>query len=199
MTESVAPSQGFVRKSLIRKAAAADSKPVSVVDPGIRLDPTRKSPRATELEDKLQQLVIDQNRATKAIVEGYQVHLAGMNNPTRPIRVLFFMGPTGSGKTRTVEAATEILFHDEGAVIRIDCAEFQHNHEIAKLIGSPPGYLGHRETSPMLTQENLDKNHTDEEKITFIVFDEVEKASGALWQLLLGILDKATLTLGDNR
>jgi ATP-dependent Clp protease ATP-binding subunit ClpA len=112
---------------------------------------------------------------------------------------MLFLGPTGSGKTRVVEAASEVLFNDPHAVVKIDCAEFQHSHEIAKLIGSPPGYLGHRETSPMLTQENLDKAHTDETKLTFVLFDEIEKASDSLWQLLLGILDKATLTLGDNR
>jgi len=115
------------------------------------------------------------------------------------VGTLLFLGPTGSGKTRVVEAAAEVLFGDPNAVVKIDCAEFQHSHEIAKLIGSPPGYLGHRETSPMLTQENLDKAHTEETKLTFVLFDEIEKASDALWQLLLGILDKATLTLGDNR
>jgi ATP-dependent Clp protease ATP-binding subunit ClpA len=98
-----------------------------------------------------------------------------------------------------VEAAAEILFGDPNAVIKIDCAEFQHSHEIAKLIGSPPGYLGHRETSPLLTQQNLDRCHTVDTPLTLVLFDEIEKASDALWQLLLGILDKATLTLGDNR
>jgi len=129
----------------------------------------------------------------------FQIYLAGMNNPSRPIGTLLFLGPTGSGKTRVVEAASEVLFNEPHTVVKIDCAEFQHSHEIAKLIGSPPGYLGHRETSPMLTQENLDKAHTDETKLTFVLFDEIEKASDSLWQLLLGILDKATLTLGDNR
>jgi ATP-dependent Clp protease ATP-binding subunit ClpA len=122
-----------------------------------------------------------------------------MQNPGKPIGTMLFLGPTGSGKTRVVEAAAEVLFSDSNAVVKIDCAEFQHSHEIAKLIGSPPGYLGHRETAPMLTQENLDKYHNDHDKLTFILFDEIEKASDALWQLLLGILDKATLTLGDNR
>jgi ATP-dependent Clp protease ATP-binding subunit ClpA len=122
-----------------------------------------------------------------------------MQNPGRPIGTMLFLGPTGSGKTRVVEAAAEVLFSDTNAVVKIDCAEFQHSHEIAKLIGSPPGYLGHRETAPMLTQENLDKYHTETDKLTFVLFDEIEKASDALWQLLLGILDKATLTLGDNR
>jgi ATP-dependent Clp protease ATP-binding subunit ClpA len=84
-------------------------------------------------------------------------------------------------------------------VIKVDCAEFQHSHEIAKLIGSPPGYLGHRETHPLITQEELTKYHTDKLKLSFLLFDEIEKASDALWQLLLGIMDKATLTLGDNR
>jgi ATP-dependent Clp protease ATP-binding subunit ClpB len=91
------------------------------------------------------------------------------------------------------------LFGDPRAVIKVDCAEFQHSHEIAKLIGSPPGYLGHRETHPLITQEALAQFHTEKLKISFLLFDEIEKASDALWQLLLGILDKATLTLGDNR
>ena len=109
------------------------------------------------------------------------------------------LGPTGSGKTRIVEAAAEILFGDARAIIKVDCAEFQHSHEIAKLIGSPPGYLGHRETHPLITQEELSKSHTDKLKLSFLLFDEIEKASDSLWQLLLGMLDKATLTLGDNR
>ena len=98
-----------------------------------------------------------------------------------------------------VEAVAESLFGDPRAIIKIDCAEFQHSHEIAKLIGSPPGYLGHRETHPLLTQEALNQWHTEKLKLTLLLFDEIEKASDALWQLLLGILDKATLTLGDNR
>ncbi|MCW5960631.1 MAG: ATP-dependent Clp protease ATP-binding subunit [Pyrinomonadaceae bacterium] len=163
------------------------------------LDPDRKSPRAKEFEDKLSSFIVGQERAVRRMSGIFQIYLAGMNNPVRPLGTMLFLGPTGSGKTRVVEAAAEVLFGDPHAVVKIDCAEFQHSHEIAKLIGSPPGYLGHRETSPMLTQENLDKAHTDENKLTFVLFDEIEKASDALWQLLLGILDKATLTLGDNR
>lgn len=166
---------------------------------GILLDPDRKSPRAAEFEEKLSSLIVGQERAVRRMSGLFQIYLAGMNNPSRPIGTMLFLGPTGSGKTRVVEAASEVLFNDPHAVVKIDCAEFQHSHEIAKLIGSPPGYLGHRETSPMLTQENLDKAHTDETKLTFVLFDEIEKASDSLWQLLLGILDKATLTLGDNR
>jgi ATP-dependent Clp protease ATP-binding subunit ClpB len=135
----------------------------------------------------------------QAVVDLYQVFRAGLNSPGRPVGNLLFLGPTGAGKTRVVEATAEVLFGDPRAVIKIDCAEFQHSHEIAKLIGSPPGYLGHRETHPLITQEALAQYHTDKLKISFLLFDEIEKASDALWQLLLGILDKATLTLGDNR
>ncbi len=165
----------------------------------IRLNPDIKSARAQEFEDKLMARIVGQERAVRRIANLYQIHLAGLANPGRPVGTMLFLGPTGSGKTRVVEAAAEVLYTDPNAVIKIDCAEFQHSHEIAKLIGSPPGYLGHRETSPMLTQENLDRYHTERDQISFVLFDEIEKASDALWQLLLGILDKATLTLGDNR
>jgi ATP-dependent Clp protease ATP-binding subunit ClpA len=175
------------------------AKRKETTDQGILLDPERKSPRAKEFEDKLSALIVGQERAVRRVSGLFQIYLAGMNNPARPIGTMLFLGPTGSGKTRVVEAAAEVLFGEPHAVVKIDCAEFQHSHEIAKLIGSPPGYLGHRETSPMLTQENLDKAHTEDTKLTFVLFDEIEKASDSLWQLLLGILDKATLTLGDNR
>jgi ATP-dependent Clp protease ATP-binding subunit ClpA len=163
------------------------------------LDPDQKSPRAQDFEEKLSHRIVGQERAVRRMSGLYQIFLAGMNPPNRPVGTMLFLGPTGSGKTRVVEAAAEVLFGDPNAVVKIDCAEFQHSHEIAKLIGSPPGYLGHRETSPMLTQENLDRMHTEETKLSLVLFDEIEKASDSLWQLLLGILDKATLTLGDNR
>ncbi|MCS7024831.1 MAG: AAA family ATPase [Bryobacteraceae bacterium] len=140
-----------------------------------------------------------QSEAIEQIVNIYQLYLTGMAPPNRPIGNFLFLGPTGSGKTRIVEATAETLCGNPRGVIKIDCAEFQHSHEIAKLIGSPPGYLGHRETHPLLSQEMLNLYHTDTCKISFVLFDEIEKASDALWNLLLGILDKATLTLGDNR
>ena len=165
----------------------------------ILLDPERKSSRAQEFADRLKARVVGQDRAVRRLSNLYQVFLARMNSPNRPVGTLLFLGPTGSGKTRVVEASAEILFGDPNAIVKIDCAEFQHSHEISKLIGSPPGYLGHRETSPMLTQENLDRTHTPDLKLSIVLFDEIEKASDNLWKLLLGILDKATLTLGDNR
>ena len=166
---------------------------------GLQLDPTQRSVESRDFEAGLRRKIVGQDEAVQAVVDLYQVFRAGLNSPGRPVGNLLFLGPTGAGKTRVVEAAAEVLFGDPRAVIKVDCAEFQHSHEIAKLIGSPPGYLGHRETHPLITQEALAQYHTEKLKISFLLFDEIEKASDALWQLLLGILDKATLTLGDNR
>ena len=163
------------------------------------LDPTRRSNDARDFDSSLRRKIVGQDQAIEKVAEIYQMFLAGLNAPSRPVGNLLFLGPTGSGKTRVVEAMAESLFGDPRACIKIDCAEFQHSHEIAKLIGSPPGYLGHRETHPLLTQEALNQWHTEKLKLSILLFDEIEKASDALWQLLLGILDKATLTLGDNR
>ena len=167
--------------------------------PRRRLDPEQRSNESRSFEGGLRRKIVGQDEAVQAVVDLYQVFRAGLNSPGRPVGNLLFLGPTGAGKTRVVEATAEVLFGDPRAVIKIDCAEFQHSHEIAKLIGSPPGYLGHRETHPLITQEALAQYHTEKLKISFLLFDEIEKASDALWQLLLGILDKATLTLGDNR
>src|SRR5580704_3344331 len=164
-----------------------------------QLDPTQTGFEAERLESDLRKRIVGQDEAIVQIINIYQTHLAGMSSPGRPIGNFLFMGPTGTGKTRLVEAVAESLMGDARAVIKIDCAEFQHSHEIAKLIGSPPGYLGHRETHPLLSQEVLNQYHTERLKLSFVLFDEIEKASDALWNLLLGILDKATLTLGDNR
>jgi ATP-dependent Clp protease ATP-binding subunit ClpB len=163
------------------------------------LDAEKRSTTACQFEKALREKIVGQDEAVQALVDIYQVFCAGLHSPGRPVGNLLFLGPTGSGKTRTVEAAAEILLGDTRAVIKVDCAEFQHSHEIAKLIGSPPGYLGHRETHPLITQEALAASHREHLKLSFLLFDEIEKASDALWQLLLGMLDKATLTLGDNR
>jgi len=164
-----------------------------------KLDPSQTGHEALKLHQDLLNRIVGQDEAVEQIVNIYQTYLAGMSSPGRPIGNLLFLGPTGTGKTRLVEASAEALVGDSRAVIKIDCSEFQHSHEIAKLIGSPPGYLGHRETHAILSQEALDQYHDEAMKISFVLFDEIEKASDSLWNLLLGILDKATLTLGDNR
>lgn len=164
----------------------------------IELDPSRTGSQAQSLEETLRRLVVGQDEAIEQIVNVYQMYLAGLHAPNRPIGSFLFLGPTGTGKTRAVEATAEGLV-GQGKIVKVDCAEFQHSHEIAKLVGSPPGYLGHRETHALLSQEALNSCHSASVKISFVLFDEIEKASDALWNLLLGILDKAVLTTGDNR
>src|SRR4026209_1779185 len=187
--------RGEPRQMALPRRKAVDK----MVRLNIPLDPEKTGRDATQLESGLRRMIIGQDEAIQQIVNMYQMHLTGLNPPGRPIGNFLFLGPTGSGKTRIVEATAEILMKNPRGVIKIDCAEFQHSHEIAKLIGSPPGYLGHRETHPLLSQEVLNQHHTDNIKLSLVLFDEIEKASDALWNLLLGILDKATLTLGDNR
>ncbi len=184
------------QQSEIMKAAAAA---VGSMQNWIPLNAEERCDEAGVFEEGISSRIVAQDEAIRAMSQLYQLYLADLNMPNKPIGTLLFLGPTGSGKTRVVEAASEVLFDDPYAMVKIDCAEFQHSHEISKLIGSPPGYLGHRETHPMLSQENIDRFQTPTNKLTLILFDEIEKASDALWQLLLGILDKATLTLGDNR
>src|SRR5260221_6142246 len=165
----------------------------------VLLDPTKTGKQAQDLENRLRHFVVGQDEAIHQIVRAYQTHVAGLSPGGRPIGNFLFLGPTGSGKTRIVEATAQALLNDPRAVIKIDCAEFQHSHEIAKLIGSPPGYLGHRETHALLSQDALNRHHTEKMKLSIVLFDEIEKASDALWNLLLGILDKGILQLAANR
>ena len=162
------------------------------------LDLTKRNPASEKLYEHFSKHIIGQPKAVECFVDIVEKYQAGLNSPTKPAGNAIFMGPTGSGKTFTVECAAEALFGDPRRMIKIDCAEFQHSHEIAKLVGSPPGYLGHRETHPMFTQNVLNQYHNDQYKLGIILFDEIEKANDSLWTLLLGVLDKATLTCGDN-
>lgn len=164
----------------------------------IRLDDKLPSPRAEILRTNLEERIVGQRRAINAIVNLYEGIQCGTLQEGRPLGTFLFMGPTGVGKTLTIEAMAEAFFGSPQAMIKVNCGEFQHSHEIAKLIGSPPGYLGHRETPPLLTQDAIAKHHTEQHPFTIVLFDEIEKASSSLWQLLLGILDKGRVTLGDN-
>lgn len=164
-----------------------------------RLDPHRPAGQTQLLETRLRRLIVGQDEAIRQIVSLYQTYIAGMNCPGRPLGNVLLLGPTGSGKTRLVEAFAESVFGTEDAVVKVDCAEYQHGHEIAKLTGAPPGYLGHRETRPILCDEALRRYHTESRKLSLVLFDEIEKAGPPLWNLLLEILDKANLMSGDNR
>src|SRR6516162_1015440 len=122
------------------------------------LDPTLQSRDARDFENALRQRVVGQDRVVRRLYRVLQLYKSGLSAPGRPIVNLLLLGPTGSGKTRLVEATDEVLIGDPQAMVKIDCAEFQHSHEIAKLIGSPPGYLGHRETHALLSQDVLDQH-----------------------------------------
>jgi ATP-dependent Clp protease ATP-binding subunit ClpA len=146
----------------------------------------------------LSQKVVGQPAATRVIVPYIQMYQAGLAPEGRPVGVFLLLGPTGTGKTKTVEALAEVLHGSEKNVLKIDCGEFQMEHEVAKLIGAPPGYLGHRETQPMLTQQKLNSVTSEKCNLSLVLFDEIEKAAPSMTRLLLGLLDKGILRLGDN-
>src|SRR5271156_6839114 len=142
--------------------------------------------------------VVGQPQALTQIVPYVQMHQAGLAPEGRPVGVFLLLGPTGTGKTKTVEALAEVLHGNPKKLLRVDCGEFQMEHEVAKLIGAPPGYLGHRETQPMLSQQKLNGVTSDQCSLSLVLFDEIEKAAPSMTRLLLGVLDKAALRLGDN-
>ncbi len=150
------------------------------------------------LASRLTELLVGQPEAIETIIPYVQMHQAGLAPEGRPVGVVLLLGPTGTGKTRTVEALAEVLHGSAKNTLKVDCGEFQMEHEVAKLIGAPPGYLGHRETQPMLSQAKVNGAGSENSDISLILFDEIEKAAPSMTRLLLGILDKATLRLGDN-
>ena len=164
------------------------------------LDLDRRSDEALEFEQNLQNRIVNQDEAVKAISEIYEQHLAGMLPPARPIANLLLLGSSGTGKTKLAESVAEVLYGNPEAILKLNCGEYQSSHEISKLIGAPPSYVGHgeRNSSSQVSQEKLDKYHTDTIKISIVLFDEIEKASPAFHDLLLGILDKGILTTGKG-
>src|SRR5579859_7762865 len=160
-----------------------------------------KKPASDPVDDLMGVLsskVVGQPTATRVIVPYIQMFQAGLAPEGRPVGVFLLLGPTGTGKTKTVEALADVLHGSEKSVLKVDCGEFQMEHEVAKLIGAPPGYLGHRETQPMLTQQKLNAVTSDRCGLSLVLFDEIEKAAPSLTRLLLGVLDKGVLRLGDN-
>lgn len=147
---------------------------------------------------RLRKSIAGQDDAIEAIAPAVELYESGLNVAGRPVGVYLLLGPTGTGKTRTVEALAEALHGSEKHVLRVDCGEFQLEHEVAKLIGAPPGYLGHRETQPMITQQKLNGVASAHCGLSIVLFDEIEKAAPSVTRLLLGVLDKASLRLGDN-
>ena len=160
-----------------------------------------KKPASDPIEDLtagLSRKVVGQPEATRVIIPYIQMFQAGLSPEGRPVGVFLLLGPTGTGKTKTVEALADVLHGSEKNVLKVDCGEFQMEHEVAKLIGAPPGYLGHRETQPMLTQQKLTSVTSEKCGLSLVLFDEIEKAAPSMTRLLLGVLDKGILRLGDN-
>ena len=169
----------------------------------MRISPPAMRPRfgssgAGDLLDELTVRVVGQPQALTQIVPYVQMHQAGLSPEGRPAGVFLLLGPTGTGKTRTVEALADVLHGREKHMLKVDCGEFQMEHEVAKLIGAPPGYLGHRETPSMLTQQKLGSVTSESSDLALVLFDEIEKAAPSMTRLLMGVLDKAVLRLGDN-
>ncbi len=160
--------------------------------PDVRLIDSRN-----DVAKALSKKLVGQPAAIEAIVPFVEMHRAMLSPEDRPAGIFLLLGPTGSGKTKTVEALAEVLHGSPKKLLRIDCGEFQMEHEVAKLIGAPPGYLGHRETQPLLTQQKVNAASSESCDLSILLFDEIEKAAPSMTRLLLGILDKGTLRLGD--
>lgn len=160
----------------------------------IKKEPVRISRNATIIN----QSIVGQDHVTRGIVPYLDVFQAGLNPEGRPAGIFLLMGPTGTGKTATVQAVADAIHGNPKNILRIDCGEYQSDHEIAKFLGAPPGYLGHRETQPVINQMKLNQVMSERANIAIVLFDEVEKAAPALQRLLLGIMDRGILRLGDN-
>src|SRR5438552_11341105 len=199
MKESDLPREK--RRSRVRIPAAAIIKSEGGVDkPKASPSRTRKASADTvaDLTAGLSQEVVGQPAATRVIVPYIQMFQAGLAPEGRPVGIFLLLGPTGTGKTKTVEALAEVLHGSQKNLLKVDCGEFQMEHEVATLIGAPPDYLGHRETQPMLTQQKLNAVTSEKCSLSLVLFDEIEKAAPSMTRLLLGILDKGILRLGDN-
>lgn len=142
--------------------------------------------------------IVGQDEAVDAIVDMYSVAAAGLTPPGRVPGSMILLGPTGVGKTELVRALAMALHGDSDKMVRIDCGEYTNSHEVAKLIGAPPGYLGHRETTPRITRQKVAAMVSCECPFSIFLFDEIEKAAESMRELLLGVLGRANLALGDG-
>jgi ATP-dependent Clp protease ATP-binding subunit ClpA len=151
-----------------------------------------------DIASALSRRLVGQPAAIEAIVPYVEMYRAKLTPEGRPAGIFLLLGPTGTGKTKTVEALADVLHGSPKKLLKVDCGEYQMEHEVAKLLGAPPGYLGHRETQPLLTQQKLSGAASEGCDLSILLFDEIEKAAHSLVRLLLGVLDKATLRLGDS-
>lgn len=147
---------------------------------------------------EFERLLVGQPGVAKQILPYVEMYEAGLSPEGRPAGVFLLLGPTGTGKTRSVEALAESLHGSSRHILRIDCGEYQMDHEVAKLVGAPPGYLGHRETQPLLSQARINSVASERSSLSILLFDEIEKAAPSMMRMMLGILDRGILRLGDN-
>jgi ATP-dependent Clp protease ATP-binding subunit ClpA len=163
------------------------------------LDPSLLSEEVKKLETVLLRNVIGQERAVRQFVKTYAQMTVGLNRPKRPAAVFLFTGPTGVGKTSLVQHAALALLGSKDFITRVDCGEYTHSHEVSKLIGSPPGYVGFNDEKTIrLAQAKIDKFQKPECCINFVLFDEIEEAHETLLSAILQVLDAGRLTLGNG-
>jgi len=201
MSDEMPPEERLPRREKSRRPRIVKAEAVVERGKSVQSSGRSRKPAADPAENLiavLSQKVVGQPAATRVIVPYIQMYQAGLAPEGRPVGVFLLLGPTGTGKTKTVEALADVLHGSEKNVLKIDCGEFQMEHEVAKLIGAPPGYLGHRETQPMLTQQKLNGVTSEKCNLSLVLFDEIEKAAPSMTRLLLGVLDKGILRLGDN-
>jgi ATP-dependent Clp protease ATP-binding subunit ClpB len=144
------------------------------------------------MEERLRARVVGQEEAVTAVANAVRRARAGMKDPKRPIGSFLFMGPTGVGKTELARALADFLFDDEHAMVRLDMSEYQEKHSVARMIGAPPGYVGHDEGG-QLTEAVRRRPYS------VVLFDEIEKAHPDVWSTLLQVLDDGRLTDGKGR
>ncbi len=197
-------------------AAPAASPRRVVRSSRVRLRRNRRPAWVDGIEGVLRRDVVGQDDALQALIPALVRLRSKLRSPRRPLLTALLLGPTGVGKTETARALSRALFGRATGLVRVDCQEYAHGHELAKLIGSPPGYVGHR-VEPLLSQRRLDQAHgemmdgvaegsegvarsldKDDGLVSILLLDEVEKAHPTLWNGLLHILEEGELTLGDN-
>jgi ATP-dependent Clp protease ATP-binding subunit ClpC len=148
--------------------------------------------KLARMEDELQKRIIGQKEAVRKISDTIRRSRAGVSDPNRPIGSFIFLGPTGVGKTELTKAVAEFMFNDEKALVRVDMSEFMEKHSVSKIIGAPPGYVGH-EDSGNLTETIRHRPYS------VILFDEIEKAHPEVFNILLQVLDNGRLTDSKGR
>ena len=165
--------------------------PIGLASPVTRLTED-EGQRLLHMEDTLHKRVVGQDEAVEAVARAIRRGRVGLKDPKRPIGSFLFLGPTGVGKTELCKSLAEAMFGDESAMIRIDMSEYMERHTVSRLVGSPPGYVGHDEGG-QLTEKVRRKPYS------VVLFDEIEKAHEDVWNILLQILDDGRITDSQGR